>query len=114
MADVALVDVSLRDGNQSLWGAAGLRTAHVLQVAPLLERVFSRDVLRIPLRGERVAVAKTPVITGEVAVSKASGSEVERVETTVRRLEVEVEASEQLVREDVETGTVRRDDVGRQ
>ncbi|PVY98011.1 biotin carboxyl carrier protein [Actinomycetospora cinnamomea] len=42
MADVGLVDVSLRDGNQSLWGAAGLRSAHVLQVAPLLERVGFR------------------------------------------------------------------------
>ncbi|MBV9204279.1 MAG: biotin carboxyl carrier protein [Actinobacteria bacterium] len=42
MANVGLVDVSLRDGNQSLWGAAGLRTAHVLQVAPLLERVGFR------------------------------------------------------------------------
>jgi oxaloacetate decarboxylase alpha subunit len=42
MADVGLVDVSLRDGNQSLWGAAGLRTAHVLQIAPLLERVGFR------------------------------------------------------------------------
>jgi oxaloacetate decarboxylase alpha subunit len=42
MADVGLVDVSLRDGNQSLWGAAGLRTAHVLAVAPLLERVGFR------------------------------------------------------------------------
>jgi oxaloacetate decarboxylase (Na+ extruding) subunit alpha len=42
MADVGLVDVSLRDGNQSLWGATGLRSAHVLQVAPLLERVGFR------------------------------------------------------------------------
>jgi oxaloacetate decarboxylase alpha subunit len=42
MADVGLVDVSLRDGNQSLWGATGLRTGHVLQVAPLLERVGFR------------------------------------------------------------------------
>ncbi|TQM43766.1 biotin carboxyl carrier protein [Pseudonocardia cypriaca] len=42
MAQVELVDVSLRDGNQSLWGAAALRTAHVLQVAPLLERVGFR------------------------------------------------------------------------
>jgi oxaloacetate decarboxylase alpha subunit len=42
MADVGLVDVSLRDGNQSLWGAAGLRSAHVLQVAPILERVGFR------------------------------------------------------------------------
>jgi oxaloacetate decarboxylase alpha subunit len=42
MADVGLVDVSLRDGNQSLWGATGIRTAHVLQVAPWLERVGFR------------------------------------------------------------------------
>ncbi|WP_369252287.1 biotin carboxyl carrier protein [Geodermatophilus amargosae] len=42
MADVELVDVSLRDGNQSLWGATGLRTAHVIQVAPLMERVGFR------------------------------------------------------------------------
>ncbi|MDD7964074.1 biotin carboxyl carrier protein [Actinomycetospora lemnae] len=42
MADVGLVDVSLRDGNQSLWGAAGLRSAHVLTLAPLLERVGFR------------------------------------------------------------------------
>ena len=42
MADVGLVDVSLRDGNQSLWGATGLGTGHVLQVAPLLERVGFR------------------------------------------------------------------------
>ena len=39
MAEVRLVDVSLRDGNQSLWGATGLRTEHVLQVAPLMNRV---------------------------------------------------------------------------
>ena len=42
MADVGLVDVSLRDGNQSLWGATGIRTGHVLQVAPWLERVGFR------------------------------------------------------------------------
>lgn len=42
MVDVGLVDVSIRDGNQSLWGATGLRTGHVLQVAPLLERVGFR------------------------------------------------------------------------
>ncbi|MGY1617003.1 biotin carboxyl carrier protein [Geodermatophilus sp. SYSU D00691] len=42
MTAVGLVDVSIRDGNQSLWGATGLRTEHVLQVAPLLERVGFR------------------------------------------------------------------------
>lgn len=42
MADLQLVDVSLRDGNQSLWGATGLRTAHVAQIAPVLNRVGFR------------------------------------------------------------------------
>ena len=42
MADLELVDVSLRDGNQSLWGATGLRTAHVAQIAPVLSRVGFR------------------------------------------------------------------------
>jgi oxaloacetate decarboxylase (Na+ extruding) subunit alpha len=40
--DVGIVDVSLRDGNQSLWGATGIRTGHVVQVAPLMERVGFR------------------------------------------------------------------------
>jgi oxaloacetate decarboxylase alpha subunit len=42
VADLELVDVSLRDGNQSLWGATGLRTAHVAQIAPVLNRVGFR------------------------------------------------------------------------
>ena len=39
MAEVALIDTTLRDGNQSLWGALGIDTARTLTVAPLLERV---------------------------------------------------------------------------
>lgn len=42
VADISLVDVSLRDGNQSLWGATGLRTAHIATIAPLLGRVGFR------------------------------------------------------------------------
>ncbi len=42
MADLQLVDVSLRDGNQSLWGATGLRTAHIAQIAPVMNRVGFR------------------------------------------------------------------------
>ena len=38
MADIELVDVSIRDGNQSLWGATGL-TGQILQIAPVLDRV---------------------------------------------------------------------------
>ncbi len=39
MADIKLVDVSLRDGNQSLWGAAGINTPQMLQIAPLMDRI---------------------------------------------------------------------------
>jgi oxaloacetate decarboxylase (Na+ extruding) subunit alpha len=39
VAEIALVDTTLRDGNQSLWGALGIDTAKTLTVAPLLERV---------------------------------------------------------------------------
>ncbi|HVN44498.1 MAG TPA: hypothetical protein VMT66_04530 [Steroidobacteraceae bacterium] len=39
MAEVALIDTTLRDGNQSLWGALGIDTARTLTAAPLLERV---------------------------------------------------------------------------
>lgn len=42
VADIQLIDVSLRDGNQSLWGATGLTTAHILQIAPVLDRVGFR------------------------------------------------------------------------
>jgi oxaloacetate decarboxylase alpha subunit len=42
VADVELVDVSLRDGNQSLWGATGLRTAHIAQIAPVMNRAGFR------------------------------------------------------------------------
>lgn len=35
---VRLVDTSLRDGNQSLWGATGLTTGMVERVGPVLER----------------------------------------------------------------------------
>jgi oxaloacetate decarboxylase alpha subunit len=38
MTSVRLVDVSIRDGNQSLWGATGLNTAQILEIAPTLER----------------------------------------------------------------------------
>jgi oxaloacetate decarboxylase alpha subunit len=33
------IDTTLRDGNQSLWGATGLRTPMMLQIAPELDRV---------------------------------------------------------------------------
>src|ERR1700747_3418493 len=42
MPEIQLVDVSLRDGNQSLWGATGLRTDHSLRIAPVLNRVGFR------------------------------------------------------------------------
>lgn len=39
MAEIRLVDVSIRDGNQSLWGATGLDTAQILQIAAAMDRV---------------------------------------------------------------------------
>lgn len=42
MADIQLVDVSMRDGNQSMWGAVGLNTAQILQIAPVMDRVGFR------------------------------------------------------------------------
>jgi len=38
MTAIKLIDVSLRDGNQSIWGATGLNTPQCLQIAPLLNR----------------------------------------------------------------------------
>jgi oxaloacetate decarboxylase alpha subunit len=39
MADVQLVETSLRDGNQCLWGATGIDTANTLSVAGALDAV---------------------------------------------------------------------------
>lgn len=39
MATIDLVDVSIRDGNQSLWGATGLDSNQILQIAPVIARV---------------------------------------------------------------------------
>jgi len=39
MAEIQLVDVSLRDGNQSLWSATGLNSAQMLQIAPVIDRI---------------------------------------------------------------------------
>ena len=44
MANIKLVDVSIRDGNQSTWGATGLNTPQCLQIAPVLNRVGFRAV----------------------------------------------------------------------
>ena len=39
MANIQLVDTTVRDGNQSIWGATGLQTRHFLQIAPIMDRV---------------------------------------------------------------------------
>ena len=38
MKPIELVDVSVRDGNQSLWSMTGLDSAQMLAAAPLMER----------------------------------------------------------------------------
>ena len=42
MADIELIDVSCRDGNQSNWGATGLNMAQILEIARTLDRVGFR------------------------------------------------------------------------
>lgn len=42
MTDVHLVDVSLRDGNQSLWGAVGVKTDTIERACPAIDRVGYR------------------------------------------------------------------------
>jgi oxaloacetate decarboxylase alpha subunit len=44
MADISLVDVSLRDGNQSLWGATGVTNRLAASVAPAISRVGYRAI----------------------------------------------------------------------
>jgi oxaloacetate decarboxylase alpha subunit len=44
MAEIGLVDVSMRDGNQSLWGATGLNTRQMLEIAGQLDRVGFRAI----------------------------------------------------------------------
>jgi oxaloacetate decarboxylase alpha subunit len=44
MAKIDLVDISIRDGNQSLWGATGLNTAQILEIAPVMDRVGYRAI----------------------------------------------------------------------
>jgi oxaloacetate decarboxylase alpha subunit len=39
MADIELVETSLRDGNQCIWAALGIDTAKTLTIAPVLDRV---------------------------------------------------------------------------
>jgi oxaloacetate decarboxylase alpha subunit len=42
MSRIELLDVSIRDGNQSLWGAVALDTAQSLTIAPILDRIGFR------------------------------------------------------------------------
>jgi oxaloacetate decarboxylase (Na+ extruding) subunit alpha len=44
MSEIGLVDVSIRDGNQSLWGATGLNTAQMLQIAAKMDRAEFRAI----------------------------------------------------------------------
>src|SRR5262245_25695342 len=39
MADIQIVETSLRDGNQCLWAALGIDTAKCLTIAPVMDRV---------------------------------------------------------------------------
>ena len=41
---IDFIDTTLRDGNQSLWGATGLRTGMMLEIAPEMDRVGYRAI----------------------------------------------------------------------
>src|SRR5271166_7021766 len=44
MAEVQLVETSLRDGNQCLWAALGVDTARTLAIADVMDRVGFRAI----------------------------------------------------------------------
>ncbi len=44
MSEVNFVDVTVRDGNQSLWDATGITTGMILSIAPVMDRVGFRAV----------------------------------------------------------------------
>jgi len=44
VAEIGLVDTSLRDGNQSTWAAVGIDTAKTLTIAPVMDRVGFRAI----------------------------------------------------------------------
>ena len=44
MATLQIVETSLRDGNQCLWGALGIDTARTLTIAPVMERAGYRAI----------------------------------------------------------------------
>jgi oxaloacetate decarboxylase alpha subunit len=44
MAEIDLVETSLRDGNQCLWAALGVDTARTLTIAPVMDRVGFRAI----------------------------------------------------------------------
>ena len=44
MAEIRLVETSLRDGNQCLWAALGIDTAKTLTIAPVMDRVGFRAI----------------------------------------------------------------------
>ena len=44
MGEIKFIDTSLRDGNQSLWDATGLKTKMFLDVAPMVDRIGFKAV----------------------------------------------------------------------
>jgi oxaloacetate decarboxylase alpha subunit len=44
MRSIEFIDTTVRDGNQSLWGATGLTTGMILGIAPVMDRVGFRAI----------------------------------------------------------------------
>jgi len=38
MTEIKFIDTSLRDGNQSLWDATGIKTGMILSIAPVMDK----------------------------------------------------------------------------
>lgn len=72
------------------------------ELLPLADRAFTRETWRIPVRGERVAVTKTPVISSELVVAKERGAQRVQFDTTTRRVEVAVETPPEPAGEPIE------------
>lgn len=56
MEEIHFIDTSLRDGNQSLWDATGLRTADILDLAPIVDKVGFKAIDFISNSGMDTAV----------------------------------------------------------
>ena len=66
MADIELVETSLRDGNQCLWAALGIDTAKTLTIAPVMDQLAAESAGRYVVA--KLNVDENPNVPGRFAV----------------------------------------------